>query len=362
MNGRAALQAVIQLDSPHLRATPSAMPSAKHFIGLDIGGSTVKSVVIDPSGKQVGGIVEVKSHVKNGYEATFAQLDDAIRQLCANAGITPGDIGGIGLDVPAPSSNGVIWGKANLGDDWVGTDICAKLKERLGIPVTMTNDCNAAAVGEYAIRHKHLGGLLLVAPGTGLGGGFVLPGGHLYEGANGLALEAGHISVPFREDDGSLPDCTCGLKGCLEAWVSLVALRRRLRIELAKPDWKSHELNTGGGTVEENAFKLRTLAENGDALALQLFKQQGHILGYGIADLVRVFDPGLVVLGGGLAEAKFRDRFMEWVKEGFAGRAWSVYRNSPIDPEKATTSFEWAEGGDAAASIGMAYTARELFA
>lgn len=338
------------------------MSGIKFFIGLDIGGSTVKAVIIGPDGEQVGPVVEVKSLVKNGYEATFGQLDLAIAELCGNAGITVAQVGGIGLDVPAPSSGGVIWGKANLGDDWVGTDICGKLKERLGIPVHMTNDCNAAAVGEYAIRHKHLGSLLLVAPGTGLGGGFVLPGGQLYEGANGLALEVGHISVPFREDDGSLPDCTCGLKGCLEAWVSLVALRRRLGIELKKPEWEAHALNRDPGSIEEKAFKLRTLAENGDALAIQLFKQQGFILGYGIADLVRVFDPGLVVIGGGLAEAKFRDQFMEWVKEGFRDRAWPIYRHSPIEPAKATTVFQWAEGGDAAASIGMAYTARELFA
>jgi predicted NBD/HSP70 family sugar kinase len=338
------------------------MSNPKHFVGLDIGGSTVKSVIIGPDGIQVGPIVEVKSLVKNGYETTFKQLDVALAELCKNAGITVGDVCGIGLDVPAPSSDGVIWGKANLGDDWVGTDIGALLKQRLGIPVHMTNDCNAAAIGEYAIRNKHLGGLLLVAPGTGLGGGFVLPGGQLYEGANGLALEVGHISVPFREDDGTLPACTCGLTGCLEAWVSLVALRRRLAIELQKPEWETHDLKQAPGTIEEKAFQLRTLAENGDALAIQLFRQQGFILGYGIADLVRVFDPGLVVIGGGLAESAFRDRFMEWVKEGFNDRAWSVYRHSPIEPEKATTVFEWAEGGDAAASIGMAYTARELFA
>lgn len=201
----------------------------------------------------------------------------------------------------------------------------------------------------------------MVAPGTGLGGGFVLPGGKLYEGANGLALEVGHISVPFTEDDGSLPSCTCGLKGCLEAWVSLVALRRRLSIELQKPEWKDHALNATEATIEEKAFKLRTLAEHGDALSIQLFKQQGFILGYGIADLVRTFDPGLVVIGGGLAEAKFRNDFLDWVREGFADRAWPIYRHSPIDPQKETTRFEWAEGGDAAASIGMAYTARELF-
>ncbi len=337
------------------------MAISKHFAGLDIGGSTIKAVLVSELGEQVGPIVEVKSFVKKGYEATFDQLALAVKELCQAASIAITDVAGIGLDVPAPSSNGVIWGKANLGDDWVGTDICSALSARMRVPVTMTNDCNAAAIGEYAIRKKHLGGLLLVAPGTGLGGGFVLPGGKIYEGANGLALEIGHISVPFVEEDGSLPSCTCGLKGCLEAWVSLVALRRRLSIELAKRENVSHTLNQSDLPVEEKAFKLRDLAEAGDDLAIQLFKRQAFILGYGIADMVRTLDPGLVVLGGGLAESKFRDQYMEWLLEGFAERAWPVYRYSPINPDQVTTDFEWAQGGDAAASIGMAYTAREMF-
>jgi glucokinase len=333
-----------------------------HFVGLDIGGTTVKTVIVDYTGKQVGGIVEVRSHVKDGYEATFGQLEKALDELAANAGITRAEIKGIGLDVPAPSSDGVIWGQANLGADWVGTDIRGKLMKRVGIPVFMTNDGNAAALGEYAIRHKHIGSLMLVAPGTGLGGGLVLPGGRSYEGTNGLALEVGHISVPFREDDGDLPKCSCGLKGCAEAWVSLVALRRRVGLELAKPENASHPLNEGNPPIEEKAFRLRDFAAAGDPLAISIFKQQGFILGYAIADLVRTFDPGLVVIGGGLAETSFRDDYMGWILEGFKERAWPVYLRSPLDPTIETTTFEWATGGDAAAAVGMAFTARELFA
>ena len=332
-----------------------------YYAGLDIGGTTVKAVLVNHLAEQAGPLAEVRSLVKDGYEATFGQLDQALDQLAAGAGVARSSIAGIGLDVPAPSSDGVIWGKANLGDDWVGTDIRGKLSARTGVPVHMTNDGNAAALGEYALRRQHLGSLLLVAPGTGLGGGFVLPGGRGHEGANGLALEVGHISVPFREDDGELPVCSCGLKGCAEAWVSLVALRRRLRLELAKPEWADHALNEGSAPVEEKAFKLREFAEKGDALAVQIFKQQGFILGCAIADLVRVFDPGLVVIGGGLAETSFRDQYMTWINEGFAERAWPVYRHSPLDPRMVTTEFEWAIGGDAAAAIGMAYIARELF-
>jgi len=337
------------------------MPEPKYFAGLDIGGTTVKACLVNQDAEQTGPHVEVRSLVKDGYRKTFDQLDTALATLCENAGIPRSAIGGIGVDVPAPSSNGVIWSRANLGDDWVGTDIGKEFAARAGVPVFVTNDCNAAAVGEYAMRKLRVGSLLLVAPGTGLGGGFVLPGGRCYEGVNGLALELGHLSVPFREDDGSLPACSCGLTGCLEAWVSLMALRRRLGLELAKPEWADHPLNDDPHPVEEKAFKLRDLANTGDALARRLFRQQGHILGYALGDIVRAFDPGLVVIGGGLAEAGFRDEFMDWVREGFAERAWPAYIQSPIDPSHKTTRFEWAVGGDGAASIGMAYTAHEMF-
>lgn len=335
--------------------------NAKYFAGLDIGGSTVKTALVDEKGDLAGEMVEVRSHVKDGYEATFNQLEGALDQLTSNIGVSRDQVCGIGMDVPAPSSDGVIWGRANLAEDWVGTNIRDEFSKRLGgTPVYMTNDGNAAALGEYSVRRKHHGALLLIAPGTGLGGGLVLPGGQAYEGANGMALEVGHISVPHREEDGELPQCSCGLKGCLEAWVSLVALRRRVGIELAKEENKDHPLNDDS-TIEEKAFRLRDFATDGDELAISIFKQQGQILGYGIADLVRVFDPGLVVIGGGLAETDFRDQYMEWVREGFEERAWAVYQRSPIDPEKETTRFEWASGGDWSAALGVAFSAREMF-
>lgn len=338
------------------------MASGDHFFaGLDIGGTTIKSILVDDQGEPAGEMVEVRSQVKGGFEATFGQLEHAMDELAKGAGIERSAIRGIGLDVPAPSSNGVIWGKANLAEDWVGKDIRDSFSARVGVPVYMTNDGNAAALGEYAVRRKHHGALLFVAPGTGLGGGLVMPGGRAYEGANGLALEVGHITVPFLEDDGELPTCSCDLKGCVEAWVSLVALRRRLGFELAKEEWSEHPLAVDEAPIEEKAFRLRDFADEGDPLATKIFEQQGMILGYALADLVRVFDPGLVVIGGGLAEASFRDRYMEWILEGFDSRAWPVYRHSPLDAERQTTRFEWASGGDSAAALGMAFTARELY-
>jgi glucokinase len=333
----------------------------EYFVGLDIGGTTIKSMLVDQDGGTVGDMLEVRSHVDEGFRRTFGQLIAAVDGLCGANGIGRGQVVGVGLDVPAPCCDGVIWSKANLAQDWVGVNIAEEFEKEIGVPLFMTNDGNAAAAGEYAVRPDHTGSLLLAAPGTGLAGGLVLAGGKIYEGANGLSLEVGHNSVPFREEDGSLPECTCGQTGCVEAWVSLMALRRRLGLELEKEKWSGHVLNKDGAPIAEKAFRLRDLAQEGDELAIGIFKQQGFIFGHALADLARLFDPGLIVIGGGLAESSFRDQYLEWIMEGFVSRAWPIYINSPINPEQVTTEFQWAMGGDSAAALGMAFEARMMF-
>lgn len=333
----------------------------KYFAGLDIGGTTVKSMLVDNSGDAVGEMLEVRSHVDEGFRRTFEQLIAAVDGLCEANGLAREQLAGVGLDVPAPCCDGVIWSKANLAQDWVGVNIAEEFEAVIGVPLYMTNDGNAAAAGEYAVRPDYEGSLLLAAPGTGLAGGLVLPGGRIYEGANGLSLEVGHNSVPFREDDGSLPKCTCGQEGCVEAWVSLMALRRRLGLELEKEKWAGHVLNKDDAPIGGKAFRLRDLAQEGDELSIEIFKQQGFIFGHALADLARLFDPGLFVIGGGLAESSFRDQYLVWIMEGFKSRAWPIYLNSPIDPEQVTTDFQWAMGGDAAAALGMAFEARMMF-
>ncbi len=336
------------------------MEGSTHFVGLDIGGTTVKAALLNESGRQVGDGVEVRSHGSDGYKATFKQLRSAIDQLCSDNSIESSNITAVGIDVPAPSSDGVIWGQANLNEDWVGTNIRDEFSKEIHRPCYMTNDGNAAAYGEWILRPGHDGPLLFVAPGTGLGGGFVLGKGQLYEGCNGLAMEIGAISVPFREEDGSLPECAGKGPGSLEAWVSLVALRRRLKIELDKSENSSHPLAQEQISIEEKAFQLRDYCENEDPLARSLFQRQAHILGWAMGDQASELDPGLIVIGGGLAETGFRDWYLENVRLGFEERAPSFYVNSPIPPHGVTTRFDWAVGGDYAAAIGVAHKAMEL--
>lgn len=332
---------------------------SKHFVGFDVGGTTVKSMLVDENGKQVGDMVEIRSHVREGYRRTFGQIEESMRMLCEANGVSQDGIAAVGLDVPAPCSNGVIWGVANLSEDWVGTDICKELAEDIGKPVTMMNDGNAAAYGEWLLREDHNTGLLFMAPGTGLGGGLVSPDGTPYEGAFGLAMEVSDITVPF-DEEGRTPSDATGREGCLEASVSLVALRRQLQIALSKDEHQDHELAKSDAPIEEKALQLRDYAEKGDDLALELFQHQAHILGYGIGDLVSILDPGLVVLGGGLAESKFRDWYLDAVKYGFDNRAAPFYKKRPIPPYDETTKFDWAIGGDAAPAFGVARKAMTL--
>jgi len=121
-----------------------------------------------------------------------------------------------------------------------------------------------------------------------------------------------------------------------------------------------HPLNQEDSTIEEKAFQLRDYAAKGDSLALELFQKQAHILGYALGDQVSELDPGLIVIGGGLAEAPFRDWYLAEVEAGFRNRAAPFYQKSPIPPHEPTTTIEWAIGGDASAAFGAAYKARDL--
>ena len=341
--------------------TRSRKKKAQYFAGLDIGGTTIKAMLVNAAGEQVGKLVEVRSLAGQGHRKTFGQLKRALGSLARNAGIDVDAVAAIGIDVPAPCSKGVIWDKANMADDWLGVNVRDTFSEMIGKPVYMTNDCNAAAIGEYLLRGNCPGGLLYAAPGTGLGGGLVLPGGHVFEGANGLALELGDITIPFREG-GKLPADSSGREGALEAWVSLVALRRQLGLQLKKKKYAKHPLNDPKIPIAERAFQVRNYAENGDALALEIFGTQARMLGFAMGDAASLFDPGLIVIGGGMAETKphFRDWYLERIRDGFRERAGECYQFSPLEPDKATTTIEWAIGGDAAAAYGTAMKAQDV--
>ncbi|MGA0846375.1 MAG: ROK family protein, partial [Luteolibacter sp.] len=163
-----------------------------------------------------------------------------------------------------------------------------------------------------------------------------------------------------RFEDGELPVDGRGRAGCLEAWVSLMALRRQLGKALAKPENAGHPLALKDAPIEEKAFQLRDFAEQGDPLAMSIFALQANVLGHGLGDLASILDPGLITIGGGLSETGFRDWFIGEVRKGFAERAMAPYLKSPLPPHLPTTQIEWAIGGDGAAAYGSAHKALQI--
>ena len=136
-----------------------------YYAGLDIGGTTIKAMLVDSAGKQVGNIVEVRSLAGKGHRKTFGQLKKALASLCKNAKITEKAVGAIGLDVPAPCSDGVIWDKANMAADWLGVnvrDTFAKASEILtgGTPLRSV---------DFSDRElEHLKPLFLISKGSSI--------------------------------------------------------------------------------------------------------------------------------------------------------------------------------------------------
>jgi glucokinase len=170
------------------------------------------------------------------------------------------------------------------------------LHEQTGLPTSVDNDANAAAWAEARFGAGAAGGdLVLVTVGTGIGGGLVLDG-HIYHGEHGFAGELGHLIVDPEGDR-----CACGNRGCLEAMASGSTLGRLGReAAAADPAGRLATLAARAGEPVSGEVVFAAASE-GDKAALALFERVGHWLGVGIASLVTIFDPDLVVVGGGVA-------------------------------------------------------------
>ncbi len=268
-----------------------------YAIGVDLGGTSLRVAAVDGRGR----ILE-KITVASGSRCTSRQalgaMCDAIARLRSKhrrlrflgAGIA---VAGI-LDIEA----GVLRSSPNL-PRWRNVPLRRLVGRRLGGRFTLENDANAAALGESWIgagsKHK-TGSLLMITLGTGVGGGIVLDG-EVWHGASGMAGELGHITV----DPGG-PRCGCGSRGCLEQYASATAIARMAR---------------KAGLRARSAEQLHQLATMGNAKASEVFRGLGQALGVAVAGLVNIFDPALVVIGGGVAGAWefFSPAMMEEVRK-----------------------------------------------
>ncbi|MEG2573513.1 MAG: ROK family protein [Bacteroides sp.] len=281
----------------------------------DIGGTNTVFGIVDARGNILtSGSVKTQS---------FAKVEDYVDEVCKNLLpliIKQGGIDKIkGIGVGAPNGNyynGTIEFAPNL--PWKGViPLAALFEERIGIPTALTNDANAAAIGEMTYgAARGMKDFIMITLGTGVGSGVVVNGQLVY-GHDGFAGELGHVIV--RQDGRA---CGCGRKGCLEAYCSATGVARTAKEFLVARSDKSLLRDI---PVEEIASKdVYDAAVKGDKLAQEIFKFTGNILGESLANFVAFSSPEAIVLFGGLA--KSGDYIMKPVQEAMEANILSIYK------------------------------------
>lgn len=254
----------------------------KYVLGLDMGGTNSVLGIVSREGKVLGRksfptqqYKEISSYIQALYEA-------ALEITQPYGGLT--EVEGIGIGAPnANYYTGEIQGAMNL--PWANVPLSKLVSERLGIPCHITNDANAAALGEMTYGGaKGMKHFIMITLGTGVGSGIVVDGKVLY-GADGFAGELGHTCVD-RSADARM--CNCGKRGCLEAYCSATGLARTAK-----------EL----GTPWTNSYEVFLAAEQGDKKAAEIFRYTGEILGRSLADFVAFSAPQAIFLFGGLCKS-----------------------------------------------------------
>ena len=272
------------------------MENKRYALGMDIGGTNSVFGLVDRDGRVLSSdSVKTKAYpVLGDYVKT---VSDGIKSLISSQEIDIADVAGLGIGAPnADYYTGCIEFAPNL--PWKGEVIpLARLfEEELGIPVTLTNDANAAALGEHTYGvAKGIDHFIMITLGTGIGSGIIIDGKLLY-GKHGVAGELGHVIV---KPGGRL--CGCGRRGCLERYCSATGIVTTALERLSESDAPSLLRQIDKDSM--NSKDIYDAAVAGDEMAISIFKETGEILGKALADFALFSDPEAFVLFGGLAKA-----------------------------------------------------------
>ena len=262
-----------------------------HYLGIDLGGTNVAAAVVDGEGTILGKVSLPTP--RTGAEAVADQMAAAARAAVEQAGITLEQVESVGIGSPGTiePAEGLIKFWSNL--DFENVPLTALMAERLNKSIYLENDANAAALGEYAAgAGKGSQSMVAITLGTGVGGGAVL-GGKLYTGVNYAGMEVGHFVI---EHNGR--PCTCGRKGCFEAYCSATALIKRTR-EVMEENPGSLLWQLAGSLDKVNGRTPFDAAAQGDAAAGKVIDEYVDYLGCGVASLVNIFQPEVFCIGGG---------------------------------------------------------------
>jgi glucokinase len=286
------------------------------FLGIDLGGTKIVAGLVDRAGR-----ILVRQYCETeageGPQAVFGRLIDAAAQLLAADGVDQSRVCAIGVAAPGPidARLGVVTAPPNL-PGWHNVPLGELIHREFDLPTGLENDANAAALAEHRFgAGQGSDHMIYVTASTGIGGGFIFDG-RLYSGATGGAAEIGHMTIlPYG------PLCGCGNRGCLEALASGSAIAReaRERVQKGVPTLIAELAEGNLDTV--TAKLVAQAAERGDWEARVILDQAMAYLGVGMANLVNLLNPQLLVIGGGLS--KMGERLFEPVRRTIGLRAFA---------------------------------------
>jgi predicted NBD/HSP70 family sugar kinase len=318
--------------------------SEKIFIGTDSGATTTKFSAVRENGEAVSTkILQRPTNSEKGRAAVIASWIGGAGDFLAQNNQQWSQVAGVGLAIPGPYERYGVFGKSpNLPASFCGWDVradySAALDKQAGhvIPLVVGNDGNYGGVAEAKLaRGDAKLSVAMLMPGSGLGCAFVGADGLSLDGDTLAGMEAGHMPVPLhllgRGGDKPFP-CGCGRDwGCVEAYTTISSLPHLLAEKLLKfPD---HELTKSSAPMKEKVLSLRSRAQKGDALALEIFDFQARVMGLHVANLAMALDPGIFVIGGGLMDhevttPEFRERYVRLIHEAAKPYLWPQQRDT----------------------------------
>lgn len=289
-----------------------------YVIGLDLGGTNSVFGIVDRRGTIVA-TTSVKTQEQNDVEVYVDNCCTALKKIIE-------EVGGIekiqAMGIGAPDANyytGIIDNPANL--PWKGEIPLAKMfSDRLGIPVALTNDANAAAIGEMAYgAAKGMKNFIMITLGTGVGSGIVVNGQVVY-GSDGFAGELGHVIVDKSSEARS---CGCGRKGCLETYCSATGVARTAKMIVSSSERPTLLRNIPLDKITSKDVAIA--AGQGDEVAKEIFEYTGKILGEACADFAAFSSPEAFIFFGGLTKAG--DLLMDPIKKAYDENVLFLYKN-----------------------------------
>ncbi|HSA56631.1 MAG TPA: ROK family protein [Gemmatimonadaceae bacterium] len=281
---------------------PAKKIRTKYLVGVDLGGTNIVAGALPEDGREVIVLRTEPTRADQGADAVIDRIarmvDTVIAETIASTGAKRSEFVGIGVGAPGPldREKGIVVTTPNLG--WTNFPLRDVVAERTGIPTRIDNDANCATLGEWWLGAARGGrNVVGMTIGTGIGGGLILDG-RLYHGSSDVAGEIGHTTI-----DVTGRRCKCGNYGCLEAYASGPSIAERAREALASADDSVLLRMAGGDLSRITAATVYEASKLGDEVALEVVRETARLLGAGVANLLNIFNPDVVVIAGGVTQA-----------------------------------------------------------